>query len=91
MRLRFNQIGTDRRAGSIESWAIASDGSIRRVPGPLIPACGEREVVAEGRVEGARGVGSVRSAHTAAELKPLLKRLDLEFPGTRWLVFERRA
>ncbi len=91
MRLRFSQIGTDRRAGPVESWAIARDGTLKRVLGPLIPACGEREVVAEGRVERGRGVGSVRSPHRSAELKPLLKRLDREFPGTRWLVFERRA
>ena len=90
MRLRFSQIGTDPRAQSVESWAIARDGTMKKTVGPLIPACGDREILAEGRVEGARGVGSVRSSQRSTELKPLLKRLETEFPGTRWLVFERK-
>lgn len=91
MRLRFSQIGTDRRAGSVVSWAIARDGALKRVPGPLIPSCPGGDVLAEGRVEAVRGVGSVRPAFRGAEVKPLLKRLEREFPGTRWLVFERAS
>ena len=88
MRLRFCQIGTDPRAGRVESWAFAHDGTLVRARGGEIPDIAA--TLAEGRVETGRGVGSVFSSLQAIDLKPVLRTLSREFPGTRWLVFHTK-